>query len=276
MVSPQFRNVSSALVAELEVGLRDDNSSTTSLLQKCILLGGQVGSARLRDWARQELRGYDRVDQVPEYRRISAPLCIDGATLSRLITGQQISAMSLLEFAREHISEELALTHGLGELEQISRGPEDMIRLSPPLAQDLIVLWNHKRQSTDQITRLYWQVNRSAIAGVVISVRTALAELVGELLAATPDDEQPPSKQAVDAAVHFVVTGDRNTITVVDRQTTTKGNTAIAVTGSSGEPQVTKEGWWTRWRNRGLIIGLSTVVAAVVAVLQLVGWVPWK
>jgi len=276
VVSPQFRNVSSALVAELEVGLRDDNSSTTSLLQKCILLGGQVGSARLRDWARQELRGYDRVDQVPEYRRISAPLCIDGATLSRLITGQQISAMSLLEFAREHISEELALTHGLGELEQISRGPEDMIRLSPPLAQDLIVLWNHKRQSTDQITRLYWQVNRSAIAGVVISVRTALAELVGELLAATPDDEQPPSKQAVDAAVHFVVTGDRNTITVVDRQTTTKGNTAIAVTGSSGEPQVTKEGWWTRWRNRGLIIGLSTVVAAVVAVLQLVGWVPWK
>jgi hypothetical protein len=48
------------------------NSSTASLLQKCILLGGQVGSERLRDWARQELKGYDRVDQVPEYRRVSA------------------------------------------------------------------------------------------------------------------------------------------------------------------------------------------------------------
>jgi hypothetical protein len=191
--------------------------------------------------------------------------------------------MSLPEFAREYISEEMALINGLGELEQISRGPEDMIRLAPPGAQELVVLWNHERQSSDQITRLYWQVSRPAIAGVVIGVRTALAELVGELLAAAPDDDQPPSKQAVDAAVHFVVTGDRNTVTVVDSQTTTKGNAAITVTGSSDQPQVssdqpqvTKEGWWTRWRKRGLIIGLSTVVAVVVAVLQLVGWVPWK
>lgn len=38
-----------SLLAELEVGLHDDNSRTTSLLQKCILLGGQVGSERLRD-----------------------------------------------------------------------------------------------------------------------------------------------------------------------------------------------------------------------------------
>jgi hypothetical protein len=94
--------------------------------------------------------------------------------------------------------------------------------------------------------------------------------------AAANNDDQPPSKQAIDAAVHFVVTGDRNTVTVVDSQTTTKGNAAITVIGSSDQPQVTKEGWWTRWRKRGLIIGLSAVVAAVVALLQLVGWVPWK
>jgi hypothetical protein len=276
VASQQFRIAFVDLLAELQAGLRDDNSSTTSLLQKCILLGGQVGSERLRDWARQELKGYDRVDQVPEYRRVSAPLCIDGATFHHLITGQQVSAMSLPEFAREYISEEVALTNGLGELEQISRGPEDMIRLAPPGAQELVVLWNHERQSSDQITRLYWKVSRSAIAGVVIGVRTALAELVGELLAAAPGDDQSPSKQAVDAAVHLVVTGDRNTVTVVDSQATSKGNAAITVTGSSDQPQVTKEGWWTRWRKRGLIIGLSTVVAAVVAVLQLVGWVPWK
>src|SRR3954464_13871053 len=65
------RNAS--LLSELEAGLRDDRSSTTALLQKCILLGGQVGSERLRDWARQELRGYDQRDRVPEYRRFTAP-----------------------------------------------------------------------------------------------------------------------------------------------------------------------------------------------------------
>jgi AbiTii-like protein len=81
VASQQSRIVSAGLLADLQAGLRDDNGSTTSLLQKCILLGGQVGSERLRDWARHELKGYDGLDQVPEYRRISAPLCIDGATL---------------------------------------------------------------------------------------------------------------------------------------------------------------------------------------------------
>jgi len=159
-------------------------------------------------------------------------------------------------------------------LEQISRGGEDTVRLSPPGAQELVMLWNHERQSNDQITRLYWQASRSTIAGVVIGVRTTLTELVGELIAAAPDD-QPPSKQAADA-VHFVVTGHRNTVTVVGNQTTTNGQSAITVTGSSDQPATEKETWWQRWRKRGLIIGLATVVAAVAAVLQLVGWVPWK
>lgn len=145
------RNNASLLV-ELQAGLRDENSSTTGLLQKCILLGGQVDSEQLRDWARQELKGYDLVDQVPEYRRFRAALCIDGATFGALIEGQQISSLSLPEFAREHITEEVVLTNALGDLEQISRGQDDTVRLSPPGAQELVVLWNHERQSNDQVT----------------------------------------------------------------------------------------------------------------------------
>lgn len=138
------------------------------------------------------------------------------------------------------------------------------------------MLMNHENPSGDQITRLYWQVGRSAVAGVITGVRTALPELVGELLAAAPSDDQQPNKQAVDAAVHFLVTGDRNTVTVVGSQIATDGDSSIKVTGSSDEPKAGKETWWQRWRKRGLLIGFATVVAAVAAVLQLYGWVPWK
>ena len=96
-----------SLLAELAAGLRNERTSTTSLLQKCILLGGQVGSERLRDWARQELKGYRDADAVPEYRRVVAPLCIDGATFGGYVTGQQISSMSLPEFARDRVTEDL-------------------------------------------------------------------------------------------------------------------------------------------------------------------------
>ena len=54
------------------------------------------------------------------------------------------------------------------------------------------------------------------------------------------------------------------------------GPATITVTGSTERSTAEDETWWQLWRKRGLIIGLATVVAAVVAGLQLFGWVPWK
>ena len=220
-----------SLLAELETGLRDEKTSTTLLLQRCILLGGKVGSERLRDWARQELRGYDSADAVPEYRRVVAPLCIDGAVFGGYITGEVISPLALPEFARGYISEEVVLAGALGELEDLSRRPDGVVNLQPPGAQELVVLWNH--ETGGRVTRLYWQVSRSTIVGVITGVRTALAELVAEMLAAAPDAYQTPTKQAVDDAVHLVLTGNRNTVTVVGSQAAANGPAIVTVTGNT-------------------------------------------
>ena len=40
----------------------DDTVPLSSLLQKCIVLGGQAGSEKMREWARQELNGYAEAD----------------------------------------------------------------------------------------------------------------------------------------------------------------------------------------------------------------------
>lgn len=264
------------LLAELRTGLGDDRTSITSLLQKCIVLGGEVGSEQLRDWARQELKGYPDVDTMPDYRWVTAPLCIDGATFHGLITGQTISPMSLPDFARDAITERVPLARGIAELESLSRTDKPTVKLAPPGAQDLVLWMNHENQGGHQITRLYWDVSRSVVEGVVMAVRTALAELVGELLAAVPNGDQAPSKQATDDAIHFVITGDRNTVTVVGSQTTTGGNSMVTATGSTEGTSPAKEPWWQRWRKRGLLIGLATVVAAVVGVFQWLGWTPWK
>jgi AbiTii len=260
-----------SVLAELAAGLRNDKTSTTLLLQRCILLGGEVGSERLRDWARQELKGYADPDAVPDYRRVAASLCIDGYVFGGYITGEAISPLSLPEFARGRITDEVVLTNALGELEDLSRRSQSTVNLQPLGAQELVVLWNH--ETGNRVTRLYWQISRSTIVGVVTGVRTALAELVAEMLAAAPDAHQPPTKQAVDDAVHLVMTGNRNTVTVVGTQTAADGPATITVTGSA---EAENETWWQRWRKRGLIIGFATVVAAGAAVCQLYGWVPWK
>ncbi len=38
-----------------------------TILRKLILLGGNAGSAELRDWASAELRGYKNDDELPNY-----------------------------------------------------------------------------------------------------------------------------------------------------------------------------------------------------------------
>jgi hypothetical protein len=203
-------------------------------------------------------------------------LCIDGMTINAKITGQQVSSTSLPEVAHGVITEELILARSLGELEELSRRQDDAIKLQPPGAAELVVFWNNENPPGNYIERLYWNVSRSTFVGVITGVRTALAELVAEMLAVTPDDDQPPSKETVDAAMHFMLTGNRNVVTVVGTQTATNGPATITVTGSPEQPAVKNETWWQRWRKRGLIIGLAAVVTAVAAVLQLYGWVPWK
>ncbi len=58
------------LLAQIEADVVDDTVPLSSLLQKCIVLGGQAGSEKMRAWARRELNGYAGADTVPDYRHI--------------------------------------------------------------------------------------------------------------------------------------------------------------------------------------------------------------
>jgi len=55
-------------------------------------------------------------------------------------------------------------------------------------------------------------VSNASILGLLVRIRTALAELVAELITLTPQDQEVPDKLAADQAVQFVITGDRATI----------------------------------------------------------------
>jgi hypothetical protein len=64
------------LLGQIEAGVLDNTVPISSLLQNCILLGGQAGSEKMRDWAGQELHGYTESDSVPDYRHVPAALMI--------------------------------------------------------------------------------------------------------------------------------------------------------------------------------------------------------
>ena len=113
-------------------------------LRLCLSLGGKTGSTDLRGWASLELNGY-RGQDVPEYRRIVAPLQVDGMTMTHQVSGQTISNFQLPEFARDTISEDVECRQslpGLVDLVTEAKKRNERVRLMPPGAADVVTYMN--------------------------------------------------------------------------------------------------------------------------------------
>jgi hypothetical protein len=254
------------LIAQIEQDALDDEVPVATALRKCIVLGGKSGSEQLRDWATRELKGYHGEDDLPEYRVVPAPLMVDGIAGNYQVTRQPFPPSSLPDFAREHIKDEVQLRDGVGSIEALAKQPE--IKLAPPMATDLCRVMNAQEDNPYQhITHLYWAVSPSAVRGVLDQIRTSLTQLVAELRANMAGDDEIPSAEAANQAVHVVVTGERSHVNVTSAHTSGTGAPASATALSPED-----SGFWTRWRKIGaFIVGCATVAGAVFGLVQVLG-----
>jgi hypothetical protein len=153
-------------------------------LRLCATLGRSSSSSALRKWASLELAGYGPEDDLPEYRRINAPLCIDGQTLTHRFVGQEISSFNLPDFARDTITSEVNLPYSIPQLQDMARSARQKnqpITLAHPGAAHLVSYMNMSGDYKGTIHRLYWQVSSVLITGVLDRVRVDLLTLVSEM-----------------------------------------------------------------------------------------------
>jgi hypothetical protein len=238
------------LIAEIEREAVDGNGSIAAALRKCLVLGGQLQSAELREWASRELNGYGDDDELPAYRVVPAALRIDGADLAKRVTGQGISRFQLPDFAQDDVREELRFDYGIGKIEKLIDGASSGgLSFGIPGGADLAAYMTSQVEFTS-IDRIYKTTHVTELEGIVDAVRVRLVELVSELRAGTVDGAIAPevASQAVDVAVH----GKRNRVTVVN---------------AGGPVEVTpkSEGWgWKLW---ALIGGVASILGLVLAVV---------
>ena len=119
------------------------------------------------------------------------------------------------------------------------------------------------------MAEVYWSVSNASIQGLLVRIRTALAELVAELITLTPQDQEVPDKVAADQAVQFVITGDRPTIHYSSQQAT-GGGTNVAVSGGAAPGPVTVAD------ARGSAIGSQTANGADSSVVSTQAVPPWS
>lgn len=237
-------------------------------MRKTIILGGRAGSAELREWASRELKGFlgTAADDMPPNRIIEVPMLMDAVTGSALVKGQLLPFRSLPDWAQEgFVDGRFYLRQGVGELEAWAQRSEAILIVVPGAEIIGAHLDRASGNPFQQIHSIYWAIMPETIAGVLDKIRTALAELIGELIVATPANSIPTAEQATQA-VNVAVHGAKARVTVTTAQTTGGAAQVNSVTDDDREPS-----WWTGSRRIGaFIVGLATVVAAVAAVLVLV------
>ncbi|MGH2658566.1 MAG: hypothetical protein ACRDHS_02600 [Actinomycetota bacterium] len=253
---------------QIERDALDGDAHLGDALLKCVALGGHARSAKLRDWANHELCGYEDGPDVPGYRRIVAPIVVDGFSGNMHVTGQQISTLDLPDVAQKVVDEELALRAGVGELEdlvRVARSKGDPIRLGVPGGAELAKLMNHELQGSYRaVERIYWSVSPTAVVGVLGQIRSRLVALIAEVRAAA-DNPDEPSAEAISAAVDVVVLGKARDIHINTAQTSGPG---AAMAGASSPAD---RSWWKRARVVGaFIVGAAGIAGTIIA------WLQWK
>jgi hypothetical protein len=239
----------SGLLAQIEADVVDNRVPLSSLLQKCIVLGGQAGSEKMRDWARQELNGYAGADTVPEYRHVPAAVMavitnMAGYNGVHQRVDDSVFPPKVREVIRESVGdlEDAILGAGIGELEALAGQGTAMHRLIPHWSGGIADTLNQfNMQPGGRVAEVYWSVSNTSILGILSRVRTALAELVGELITLTPQDQEVPDKMAADQAIQLVVTGKRPVIHY-GPQYATGGGTNVTVAGGAAPGPVTVSG----------------------------------
>mgnify|MGYP001476251685 CR=1 FL=1 len=242
-----------------------------STLRKVVALGGQVGSADLRDWASLELRGYaDTQVDLPSYRRPGAVIKIDYVNLRVQATGQQIGPDDLPEGVRDRIDERVPLAQGIGEIEamaQRARADGGSVMMAIPGASLITKMMNQDiGEPYQSITAVYWSLSESALEGVLDRVRTTLVELVAEMRAAMPASAESPSADIADQAVNIAVRGRGARITLNAPQIHGDGTIDMGVRSSGRE----RRSIW--WKVGGMVVGVATILGAVAAIAQWQGW----
>lgn len=106
-----------------------------------------------------------------------------------------------------------------------------------------------------RVAEVYWSVSSVSIQGVLVRIRTALAELVAKLITLTPQGQEVPDSSAADQAVRFILTGARATVNYTVQQAA-DGGTNVAVNGGKNAGPVTVSG------KGGSVIGSQTASGA--------------
>ena len=264
---------------QLERAVLDDTASLASALRQCLLLAGYAHHEELRAWALKELEGYPAADELPSYRKVSAPIeaefVVNLPGYSDRVNTQRISVRRLPRSARERgIGESAPIRHGVRELEALIAISDRTVHLSPPGSVEYALEMTRQQRQIGQeftdVRSLYWAIAKPSIEGVLDHIRTRLTQFVAEVRAAMPAGQQNPDPNQIDSAAQQALNitgGDNSSFHIVaPNAKADRGGTASA---NVNEPApASPQPWWHRtsviWTAVAAVAAIAGVIVTVI------------
>lgn len=223
------------LLFQLRDAVLDENESTAGLLRKCIMLGADTGSEKLKRWALLELKGYSNNDDLPAYRSICVPiLSVDSISGQFHVTDQTITRLQIPENARKFVPEFLNFNQPLEELEGLAK--QDSTRFANPSLHLAANIWNRELPLGQQITDLRYIFSDAVFQGIIGKIRTSLVELIAELTAVSPLKELPQN-DSIDKILEIIIKPAQQNIT----NNITGSNNQIAIGNGNSQYNINQE-----------------------------------
>ena len=161
----------------------DSKESLPSILRKCLILGHELKNERLRNWANQELNGYNSTKSLPEYRIPAIHLLGDftgpfGSGAKNI----PLPAYLLREQHREW-GQRVFLTQPIGTLQDIATKGDTTV--SFPWPGDLVALYQdtYVTQNGMALVAAKQILAVSAIVGILDTVRNRTLNIALEIKA---------------------------------------------------------------------------------------------
>ena len=208
------------LLDEIQQELTNPSATTANILRKARVLASQLQSAELQRWAKSELDGYKREDELPTYRKMHmAPFgtIYEWGSVRRNVP---IPTLSLPSDLKQMITEFL-VTEKAAALEELTKSGEESFQIKhrPELTE---VLRKHfEPGSADGLIETYQPVPKYIYSGILDGIKNRLLEFVLEMKENNVNPSEPNSTKTnqdlVKGAVVNHIYGNNNTVAVGDQ-----------------------------------------------------------
>jgi hypothetical protein len=177
----------------------DNQQPLTVLLRQCIVLAYEIKNLQLKVWANDELNGYADPNKVPEYRIIST-----GVTGLFVGPGwakyeQGIPSVALEEQHRKW-AEVVEIAESVGALEHMLTSGKGSSQIRFGWNSNLVLFYQKTLNPGWQLFSAHQDVSKSAVAGLLDTIRTRVLNMALELKAEIGESDADLKKVKQDSA----------------------------------------------------------------------------